>query len=193
MYAIHITIGFSSRRRSFLLLAALFTIVFSVLRILLEICQMFQRSNIKKVLSNIIGEKGKERPGYERIEEKGKERPGNERIEEKGMGDSIIKWKYFQSITKYMEIPLYTLSIIFVNVIHRECFCPSRGQWQIGTIAVFLAWIDLLLFMNKWPDLGIYINMLWRIIVNFLKVSTIALFLHSDLLSIWHFTNQTYR
>ena len=104
-------------------------------------------------------------------------RPGYKKIEEKGKGVWIIKWKYFTSPTNYVEIPLYTLSLIFVNVIHRECLCPSRGQWQIGTIAVFLAWVDLLLFMNKWPDLGIYISMLWRIIVNFLKVSIIALFL----------------
>ena len=156
MYAIHIPIGVSSRRRIFLLLAALFTIFLSVLRILLEIFQLFQISNIMTVL--------KKRPGYEKIKEKGK-------------GIGIIKWKYLRSPTNYLEIPLYIFSVIFVNVIHRECLCPSRGQWQIGTIAVFLAWVNLLLFMNKWPDLGIYISMLWRIILNFLKVSIIALFL----------------
>ena len=44
-------------------------------------------------------------------------------------------------------------------------------------MALFLAWLNLLLFMNKWPGLGIYISMLLKIILNFVKVSIIALFL----------------
>ena len=102
---------------------------------------------------------------------------GYEKIREEDKYKWFIKLNYFTSPTNLMEIPLYTLSLIFVSVIHRECLCPSRVQWQLGTIAVFLAWIDLLLFMNKWPNLGIYIGMLWKIIKNFLKVSIIVLFL----------------
>ena len=129
------------------------TIVFSVLRIALELCQMFNLSNI---VSMVIGD---------------------ENMREEDKYKRFIKFKYFTLPSNYMEIPLYTLSLIFVSAIHHECLCPNRVQWQIGTIAVFLAWIDLLLFMNKWPNLGIYIGMLWRIIKNFLKVSIIVLFL----------------
>ena len=156
MYAINIPTGLSSRQYSFLIIAAVITIVFSILRLLLEYCQLFNMADILSVLQ-------KQR-GYNKIKEKGK-------------FTWFIKWKYFTSLTNYVEIPLYTMSLIFVAVIHRECLCPSRQQWQIGTLAVFLAWLDLLLFMYKWPDLGIYVSMLWRIMKNFVKVSIIALFL----------------
>lgn len=68
---------------------------------------------------------------------------------------------------------MYILSLVFVTVVHRECLCPSREQWQAGTVAVFLAWIAFLLFLNKWPALGIYIGMFWKIILRFLMVTII--------------------
>ena len=90
---------------------------------------------------------------------------------------SWIMWEYFLSKTPYVEVPMYILSIVFVAVGDFECLCPSPGQWQAGTVAVFLAWFNLLHFLNKWPPLGIYIGALWKIMLTFLKVSIIALFL----------------
>ena len=84
---------------------------------------------------------------------------------------TIIDWKYFRSASNYIEIPLFILSIVFVSVFQHECLCPTRGQWQAGFIAVFLAWIDLVLYLDKLPLFGIYIQMLWKIVINFLKVS----------------------
>ena len=83
----------------------------------------------------------------------------------------FIDWAY---LTTYMEIPLYVLSIAFVSVFQHECLCPSRGQWQAGIFAVFFAWIDLIFYLNKWPLVGIYIQMLLRILQNFVKVLIMA-------------------
>ena len=132
------------------------TIVFSVLRLLLEVCQIVNLSDMFNVHNK--------RDGYEKITENGKY-------------TWFIKWEYFTSPINYVEITLYILSLIFISVIRRECLCPSYHQWQAGAMALFLAWLNLLLFMNKWPGLGIYISMLLRIILNFVKVSIIALFL----------------
>ena len=90
---------------------------------------------------------------------------------------NCIEWKYFTRPTNYVEVPMYILSITFVSVFQHVCLCPSREQWQAGIIAVFFAWINLLLFLNKWPSLGIYLEMLWKIILRFLKVSIIAVLL----------------
>ena len=86
----------------------------------------------------------------------------------------IIDWTYFRT---YLEIPLYILSIAFVSVFQHECLCPSRGQWQAGIIAVFFAWIDLIFYLNKWPLVGLYIQMLLRILQNFVKVLILAILL----------------
>ena len=88
----------------------------------------------------------------------------------------VIKLEYFRYLSNYLEIPMYVLSIAFVTTTN-SCFCPSRIQWQAGTVAMFFAWIDFILFLNKWPDLGIYIGIIWKITIRFLSVSLIAILL----------------
>ena len=87
---------------------------------------------------------------------------------------TIIDWTYFRT---YLEIPMYILSIAFVSVFQHECLCPTRRQWQAGIIAVFFAWIDLIFYLNEWPYVGIYIQMLMRILQNFVKVLIMAVLL----------------
>ena len=42
---------------------------------------------------------------------------------------------------------------------------------NIGAVAIFLAWIDLLLFIQKFPSLGIYVVMFTHVTQSFLKFS----------------------
>lgn len=60
----------------------------------------------------------------------------------------------------------------FVDVI--ICFKP--WQWQCGAVAVFLAWINLILFLRKFPQFGIYIVMFTGRCSNLVMVNLIALF-----------------
>ena len=87
-----------------------------------------------------------------------------------------VKWEYWLDWTNYLEITLYTFSIAFV-VVFDDCFCPTDSQWQIGTVAVFFAWIDLLLFFYKLPKIGIYVGMMLQITRRFLNVVVIAILL----------------
>ena len=82
-----------------------------------------------------------------------------------------INWKYFFQPSNYIEIPMYILSMIFVSVIYHECLCPTVAQWKAGTIALLLAWIAFLLFVNKWPSLGIYLGMFSKILQRFLMIT----------------------
>ena len=87
-----------------------------------------------------------------------------------------INWEYWLDWTNYLEIILYVFSISFVIVFDR-CFCPTDNQWQIGTVAVFFAWIDLLLFLYKLPKIGIYVGMMLQITRRFLNVVIMAILL----------------
>ena len=163
------------------------TIVFSLLRLLLELGQLLNMKQIKKFLTNKPREvsiEEAERGENSKLTQMGE--VGREKltqIREGGRGKlrqiytHCINWDYFRRISNYLEVPLFILSFAFVGVLHHKCLCPHRGQWQAGIIAVFFAWMDLLLFLNKWPNLGVYIGMLQKIIIKFLAVAIIAILL----------------
>ncbi len=90
---------------------------------------------------------------------------------------TYFKTEYYLDPSNYLEIPLYILSIAFALVYANHCFCASHIRWQIGTVTVFLAWMDLILYLNKWPLFGVYIEMLWRIARRFFNVLLIAFLL----------------
>jgi transient receptor potential cation channel subfamily A protein 1 len=87
-----------------------------------------------------------------------------------------VNWEYWLDWSNYLEIMLYSFSVAFV-VVFDDCFCPTDTQWQIGTVAVFFAWIDLLLFLYKLPKIGIYVGMMLQITRRFLNVVVIAILL----------------
>lgn len=55
--------------------------------------------------------------------------------------------------------------------------CPVRQdwQWQVGAASIFLAWMNLLLFIRKLPFLGIYVVMFTDIFATFIKFFTVFL------------------
>ena len=46
----------------------------------------------------------------------------------------------------------------------------SECPWQVGAIAIFLAWINFIWFLKRIPAIGIYMIMVKKIFVTFLKV-----------------------
>ena len=65
-----------------------------------------------------------------------------------------FKIYYFLKLANWIEVTLFICSIIFVSVYNADCLCPTRWQWQIGCIAVFLSWINLVIFGQKIPQTG---------------------------------------
>ncbi|XP_076357640.1 transient receptor potential cation channel subfamily A member 1 homolog isoform X2 [Tachypleus tridentatus] len=49
-------------------------------------------------------------------------------------------------------------------------------QWQLGALSVFLAWMILVLFIRKFPVLGIYVNMFTDILRTFSKFFIVFFF-----------------
>ena len=82
--------------------------------------------------------------------------------------------RYFLSTENYIEVLAYVSSIMFVSHFGTNCWCPTNWQWQLGAIAVFLAWINLILFLKRVPHLDIYILIFNTILQSFLKFALIA-------------------
>ena len=85
--------------------------------------------------------------------------------------------EYLQDWVNWLEIPLYLCSMIFTSVFATPCLCVHKWQWQIGVLTVFLSWIGLISFLQKWPVTGVYILMFINIIQSFLKIAFLAFLL----------------
>lgn len=84
---------------------------------------------------------------------------------------------YFKDWVNWVEIPLFGSSIIFVWIYHNDCLCPLDWQWQIGVTAVFLGWMDLIIFTSKLPLTGIYVLMFMKICYTFFRMLIFTLLL----------------
>ena len=84
---------------------------------------------------------------------------------------------YIFNLETWIQISLYILSIIFVSVFRTTCLCPHVWQWQIGVMAIFLAWFSVILRCAAFPGIGIYVIMFRKIFGTFLKVLLLAILL----------------
>jgi len=88
------------------------------------------------------------------------------------------KLKYLSEWQNYVEISLSTLTISFVlSVRFNDCYCANDSQWQLGSVVIFLAWVDLILLMKSVPFVAISINMLISIMNSFLKLVFLSVLL----------------
>ena len=85
--------------------------------------------------------------------------------------------EYLLIWANWLEILPHILSIIFTFVFATPCLCVYGWQWQTGVAAVFLGWIQLMNFLQKWPTTGVYILMFVNIVHSFLKIAFMALLL----------------
>ena len=85
--------------------------------------------------------------------------------------------QYFTDPINYLELLLYGSTLTFASVLGTPCLCPTNWQWQFGILAVFLGWINLLLFFQKFPEIGIYIVLFLKICRTFLRTVALSLML----------------
>ena len=84
---------------------------------------------------------------------------------------------YFLNHENWLELFLYSFTLIFLGPLGGACVCPKSWEWQIGALAVFLAWIHLGIFVKKMPQLGLYVIMFEDIVITFIKIAIPALLL----------------
>ena len=147
----------SYSRRQFIYAAAVLVIMFAIFRLLIEISQVFTYRDTKSLMDL----KQKKQKGYYWH----------------NLQCYWRYWRYFHDWENWMEIVMILFAIMFASVFNAECLCAHQWQWQIGTIAVFLAWSDFILFLQTVPALGIYVVMLVDIVKRFIKAVPIILML----------------
>lgn len=89
----------------------------------------------------------------------------------------LLRFIYILDWVNWLEIIMFACSIVFGVVFTNQCLCPYDWQWQVGAIALFLAWIELIIFIRKLPLTGIYILMFVNIFYTFLKMIVLTLLL----------------
>ncbi|KAJ8026830.1 Transient receptor potential cation channel subfamily A member 1-like [Holothuria leucospilota] len=73
-----------------------------------------------------------------------------------------------------LEWWIYVLAILTVLPLNDVTYGDGlilryNWQWQCGAFAIFFAWLNLILFIQKFPQLGIYVVMFTDILKTFLK------------------------
>nr|XP_018667617.1 transient receptor potential cation channel subfamily A member 1 homolog isoform X1 [Ciona intestinalis] len=86
--------------------------------------------------------------------------------------------KYFLDLSNYMELALYSLSIlVFVDSdpLASDTGIREKWQWECGAFAVLLSWMNLLLYVRRSLSLGIYVFMVASVTLSFLKFAAILI------------------
>ena len=88
---------------------------------------------------------------------------------------------HFFELENWLEGFLFVSSIIFVSYgLQSGCQCPGSWQWQFGAIILLAAWLNLVLFLKKFPLTGVYVLMFVDILYTFMKMAVLtALFVVS--------------
>ncbi|XP_071497216.1 transient receptor potential cation channel subfamily A member 1 homolog [Diadema antillarum] len=87
---------------------------------------------------------------------------------------SYLNWGNF------LEVSLYVLAILLVLPISHEFYkedvmLREAWQWQCGAVAIFVAWLNFILFTRRFSTLGIYVIMFTYILRTFLKIVILLL------------------
>ena len=81
--------------------------------------------------------------------------------------------RYLKEIENYVQVVMYITVIIFVFPVgHNSCWCLPAWKWQVGALALFLAWLNLLLLIRyiPWLKVGQHSTMLFNVYINFLEL-----------------------
>ncbi|XP_061425467.1 LOW QUALITY PROTEIN: transient receptor potential cation channel subfamily A member 1 [Lethenteron reissneri] len=83
--------------------------------------------------------------------------------------------KYFVELTNLLEWVLYSSCVVFV--VPMMTGYAEEWTWSAGAVAVFLAWVNFLLYFRRFEFAGIYVVMLLEILRTLCHIVTIFFFL----------------
>ncbi|XP_037983995.1 transient receptor potential cation channel subfamily A member 1 isoform X2 [Motacilla alba alba] len=85
------------------------------------------------------------------------------------------KLKYLLDYSNLLDWTIYTTSIIFVSSLFVNT--PAHLQWECGAIAVYLSWMNFLLYLQRFENYGIYVVMFWEILRTLIRIAVVFFFL----------------
>ena len=73
------------------------------------------------------------------------------------------------------EIPLFIFSLVYALPVYflDDCLCPSSWQSSIGTVVILLVWLEFIVLSTQFQFVGVYVLMLSRVLVTFLKIAVL--------------------
>ncbi|XP_077979943.1 uncharacterized protein LOC144435234 [Glandiceps talaboti] len=83
-----------------------------------------------------------------------------------------LKLHYILEISNYVDWGMYISTFIFILPFSEK---PCAAQWKAGAIAVFLSWINLILYFRRIDMFGIYIVMFFQVVKSFMKALVVIL------------------
>ena len=84
---------------------------------------------------------------------------------------------FFYYFELFFRAAVFLLTIVFVFGFVNDCWCAPAWQWQIGALAVFMAFFNFILLLKGMPQFGVPINMLLNVVITFLKLIYLPLLL----------------
>ena len=67
---------------------------------------------------------------------------------------SVMGIEYFKDWVNWVEMLMSICALIFAAVFTSDCSCPQIWQWEIGSGAIFLSWIDFLAYIRMISFIG---------------------------------------
>ena len=88
-------------------------------------------------------------------------------------------WKEFlsRSFCGAVRFLMFAFAVAFAAVFSFQCPCVTNTQWQVGVLAVFLGWINMITYIKLVPRLGVYLLMFQNVIYSFFKMLLLGLLL----------------
>ncbi|XP_048577386.1 transient receptor potential cation channel subfamily A member 1 isoform X2 [Nematostella vectensis] len=89
----------------------------------------------------------------------------------------MIRLDYFKDITNLVELVLYTCAIIFISpyLAEEPLYTAAYGHWNAGVVTLFLAYLNVLLYIKGIGSSGLYVTMYFEVWYTFLKVIMVFL------------------
>lgn len=71
------------------------------------------------------------------------------------------------------EFPLFILSMVYAFPVFflDNCLCPFNWQLSIGSVVILLTWLQLIVLSTQFQFIGVYVLMLSKVLLTFLKTS----------------------
>lgn len=100
-------------------------------------------------------------------------------IAKEGMQVYYLGRNYFKEFVNYLELVLYSATILFMFPFLAEDLDSSIDEltnpwreikWNSGAVAILLAWANLLLYLKRFPFFGLYVVMFIDVFVTLIRV-----------------------
>ena len=86
--------------------------------------------------------------------------------------------KYLLEYENYVQVIMFILVLVFAFPYQdTRCWQYFDWRWQVGTLGVFLAWVNTFLLLKEAPFLGQPITMLLNVYNNFVRIIYLPVFL----------------